>query len=523
MDKVTAVLRRGFSIKLGLAVILVALCDWLFWQQQYGVGNFGLFGPALLGALILVRPTTVKSLPGQLVTVATAIYCVAIVFNASLLSVGLFWTALTIAALLPFASRQKDGWQWFWRLVVHGFISPLRPLIDALKLKKLTKRTGPRKFGIRSAFGLLALPIIGGAVFLALFVRANPVLAELVAAVRLPALDFELVVRMIVWAIVGTMIWSVLRPWRAKLALIQPAQQQAPSFGLPSLASIQLSLWVFNGLFLMQNGMDLAFMTGLVPLPDTMTLAQYSHRGAYPLIATALLAGLFVLVMLRPSGVAASDKWARLLVIVWIAQNVVLVGSSMTRTWDYVEAYSLTQLRIAALAWMVLVGVGLMLICWRLMRAKSGGWLINANLWAVGAMLTVFCFIDMRSVAAQWNVVHALEVGGRGVELDLCYMDSLGAGALAPLMSLEQQPLPATFRQRVKSVRLGIQKTEQRQLGNGAWTWLLEQRLAVAQELEPKLPALDLGPGWRSCHGYVIPPNNGADSLRPELTPSVTP
>jgi hypothetical protein len=523
MDKVMTVLRRGFSIKLGLVVLLVVASDWLFWQQQYGVGNLGLYGLALLGALILVRPATVKSLPGILVTIATVIYCAAIVFNASFLAAGMFWTALTIAALLPFASRQKDGWQWFWRLVMHGFISPLRPLIDALKLKKLTKRQGPRKFGIRSAFGLLALPMIGGAVFLALFVRANPVLEELVASFKLPNLDFELIVRMTVWAIVATLIWSVLRPWRSKLALIQPVEHQGPSFGLPSLASIQLSLWVFNGLFLMQNGMDLAFMTGLVPLPDTMTLAQYSHRGAYPLIATALLAGLFVLVMLRPSGVAANDKWARLLVIVWIAQNVVLVGSSMLRTWDYVQAYSLTQLRIAALAWMVLVGVGLILICWRLIRAKSGSWLINANLWAVGAMLTVFCFVDMRGVAAQWNVLHAREVGGRGVQLDLCYMDSLGAGALAPLMSLEQQPLPATFRQRVKSVRLGIQKNEQRLLKNGAWTWLLEQRLAAALELEPKLPSLDLGPGWRNCLGNVIPPYNGADSTRPELTPPVTP
>ena len=35
--------------------------------------------------------------------------------------------------------------------------------------------------------------------------------------------------------------------------------------------------------------------------------------------------------------------------LLWIAQNLLLVASTMLRTLDYVEAYSLTELRIAAL------------------------------------------------------------------------------------------------------------------------------------------------------------------------------
>ena len=114
-----------------------------------------------------------------------------------------------------------------------------------------------------------------------------------------------------------------------------------------------------------------------------MTLADYAHRGAYPLIATALLAGLFVLVTLRPGSAdrrarARSACWSRS----WIAQNLLLVASTMLRTFDYIEAYSLTRLRIAALIWMGLVAVGLVLICYRLLRGKSGAWLINANMLA---------------------------------------------------------------------------------------------------------------------------------------------
>jgi Domain of unknown function (DUF4173) len=523
MDKVMTALRRGYGLKLVFVVMLVAFGDWLFWQRHFGIGNIGIYGLGMLAALLVVRPATIKSVPGFIATLATALYCSAIIFDAGPLSLLMFWTALCVAALLPFSSRLSDGWQWFWRLALHGVASLINPILEVTKLKKIAKRRGPRSMGLRSAFGLLALPVVGGAIFFALFVQANPVLEKLVAGWKLPAFDEVLVFRIIVWGIAALLVWSVLRPWRMKggnTAIGSPAALVV-SPALFSLASIQLSLWVFNGLFLMQNGMDLAFLSGVVPLPDTMTLASYAHRGAYPLIGTALLAGLFVMVILNPATRAASNKMVRALVVVWIAQNVVLVVSSMVRTWDYVEAYSLTQMRIAALAWMVIVGIGLGLICWRMLRAKSGAWLINANLWALGIMLTAFCFIDMGGMVAKWNVTHAREVGGKGAHLDLCYMGEMGAGAIGPLMSLEAKPLPLEFRQRVKSVRLQTQAEAESWMNSGGWTWQFANRLAAAKALEPSVSALDLGPQYRDCNGTIV--DSASYPATPELTPSVTP
>ena len=64
------------------------------------------------------------------------------------------------------------------------------------------------------------------------------------------------------------------------------------------LATLTLSLFTFNAIFAIQNGLDIAFLWSGAALPEGVTLAEYAHRGAYPLIATALLAGLFVLVAL---------------------------------------------------------------------------------------------------------------------------------------------------------------------------------------------------------------------------------
>ena len=50
----------------------------------------------------------------------------------------------------------------------------------------------------------------------------------------------------------------------------------------------------------MQTGLDLAYLWGGLALPDGMSHAEYAHRGAYPLVVTALLAAGFVLIAMRP-------------------------------------------------------------------------------------------------------------------------------------------------------------------------------------------------------------------------------
>lgn len=132
-----------------------------------------------------------------------------------------------------------------------------------------------------------------------------------------------------------------------------------------------------------------------------------------------------MLVFLRPG--AAQSRLVRGLVIAWVAQNVMLVASSALRTIDYVEAYGLTQLRISALIWMGLVGLGLVLICVRLVREKS----------------------------ASWNVRHAREATGdpRHPSLDLVLLRELGPAALVPLSELAARPLPPALAAEVQAAQ----------------------------------------------------------------------
>ncbi len=113
------------------------------------------------------------------------------------------------------------------------------------------------------------------------------------------------------------MVWAFLRPrlphfLRRKprlpaSAACRPAGNPASAEGrrknledvLFGKAAILRALIVFNLMFAVQTVLDAAYLWGGVALPDGMTYASYAHRGAYPLIVTALIAAGFVLAALQ--------------------------------------------------------------------------------------------------------------------------------------------------------------------------------------------------------------------------------
>ncbi|HEX8226116.1 MAG TPA: DUF4173 domain-containing protein [Allosphingosinicella sp.] len=492
--------RFSFAQKIVLATILVALADHLFFFQRAGT-TLGVFAAALLIALLAATPAIGRSAPALAAATAALLFAMVLAYDPSLLAAWLFLTATALAALLPRTAAFDDGWRWTKRLLLHSLLAPITPALDWMRLRIARRRRGRARFA--GVLPLVALPLLGTALFLALFSAANPLIADVFARVDLVAVagGFS-IVRLGFWIAVAMLVWSVLRPARVRL---DPPRVGSGDLVLPgvSAASIALSLAAFNVVFALQNGLDITFLWSGAPLPGDMTLADYAHRGAYPLIATALLAGLFVLVTLRPGSPTAASPLVRRLVYVWIAQNIVLVASTMLRTADYIEAYSLTRLRISALIWMALVAIGLILICVRLWRGKSGAWLINANLAFALVALAVCSVVDLGAVAAQWNVRHARESGGRGVRLDLCYLDRLGPSALLPLIELESRPIAPRFRERVSWTRnLIMDRLGTSQSDWHGWTLRNARRSAEAKRLiaERRLPRYSAD--IRNCDGY---------------------
>jgi hypothetical protein len=493
----------AFWLKVGLAAALVALADVLFFAHEPG-STVGLFALAWVAALVLVRRGVINDRRGRLALVAAGVFAFVMVDRPNLLTFLLFGLSLTVAALSARVRPGEPAWNWAQRLVVHWIVATFGPALDALRLSRLKRRGG--SLSALALLGRLAMPVVGGAVFLALFSIANPVISDLLGRLALPPLSPETVAHGLFWLVVAVAAWATLRPrWRRGRIGLPERKVDKPWPALTT--SITWSLVVFNAVFALQNGLDIVFLWSGASLPGDMSLADYAHRGAYPLIATALLAALFVLVALQPGSETATRPLVRRLVVLWIGQNVLLVASSMLRTLDYIDAYALTRLRIAALIWMALVAVGLGLICWRLLKGKSAHWLIDTNVAAGLAVLGVITFVDLGALASAWNVRHAREVGGRGVQIDLGYLRSLGAPALVSLVELEQRLEEPGQRDRVAAARqVVLEGVRKRQSAWRGWTWRDQRRLDKVDALSRARPLATPAPGFRDWNERLPPP-----------------
>ncbi len=430
--------RSSFWLKAGVAAGLAVLADALFFQSIPWGAVVGGFAAAWIGGLLLIRKGLARDRRAQFAVVAAGVMVAVMIERPDALSWLLFGLMLTVAAL---SARVREGeavWRWAQRLVIHGVVSLVGPILDLVRLARL-RRSRPARVSPAAVLKVLALPAAGGLIFLLLFARANPLIADVLDTARIPAPSGSTVLRLIGCGIVAVMVGTTLRPrWYRKLiALPSLGERRIPGV---NTASVTLSLLVFNALFALQNGLDVAFLWSGAPLPGEMTLADYAHRGAYPLIATALLAGLFVLVALRPGSETARRPLVRELVVLWVAQNMVLVASSLLRTADYIEGYALTRFRIVAMIWMVMVGTRPAADLLAVAEEQGRRLAHRRNVKLALVVLAVVSTVDLGAVAAAWNVRHAREIDGTGAQLDLGYLRDLGARRWCRWSSWNRRP-----------------------------------------------------------------------------------
>lgn len=468
---------------------LAALADWLFFRRAVGI-SLMIFLVALIVAAALNNPFRARGrhllLAGGLLVAAFAPLVVAL--NAISLLFALAGTAYFVVAMtwpdLDLRARLLHAGAMFvdalWRApadIHHEGRAALGDRYSAFHPRVLTA---------------WVVPLVLGGIFVVLFAAANPMIERWFDAIDLPAIlarlslariGFWLLVILLVWPFVFMRCRAWLRSWEASPPRIEAV---LPEGGVPSAlfgaAAILRSLVLFNLLFAVQSVLDALYLWGGAALPDGMTYAAYAHRGAYPLIVTALLAAFFIVVATRPGSDAERSRPIRILVFLWTAQNVQLVVSSILRLDLYVEIYSLTWWRVAAFIWMLLVAVGLVLIVARLALRRSNAWLISANLITLVVTLYACGFVNFPSVIANYNVTHSRQVNGTGSILDMYYLRSLGPQAIPAIDRFVEKttwPVPQDlvfFRQGLVTMHLDRVKDWR------AWSlrnWQLDRYLAA--------------------------------------------
>ncbi len=472
--------RFGGWKRVAAVVALVALADLLF----FAAAGVGLSAAVFLLALVTGTAALNRGQLGERTTwgamVLLAVALVPVIYGGSVSAIVIAGFAAAHLALCLARVATGDAVRDALRAIGLAFAGPVMPLIHMIRLHVARARGGWLRGG---RFGRLSLaawlvPLVLGTLFVLLFREANPMieawLADLSPGSLLREIDFG---RVLLWGFCGMVAWPFVhaRLFRGRAAW-RAGKVRGAIFGAmamrPTGAALQLetsmfgpsvilrSLVLFNLLFGVQTVLDLAYLWGGAALPDGMSYAEYAHRGAYPLILTALLAAAYVVVAMRPGSASAQSPAIRIAVYLWVAQNVLLAVSSILRLELYVEAYALTYLRVAAFVWMGLVAAGLVLIVARIVFDLSTGWLVGANLAALVLTLYVCGFVNFPSVIANYNVDHSREVSGEGRPLDLGYLESLGPEALPALERFDAATSIATVsdgrQSRITGVRIRL-------------------------------------------------------------------
>jgi hypothetical protein len=399
----------------GLAILaVVVLADVLFWSHKVGV-SAALFAVAVFA--VAMRHGKVRRWQRPAVLLVAA--ALPVVDHLQALSLGFLAIGL-VAALVwahhpeaPLTALLKSSAQFVTRLPAH-WVACMTPR----RLLAWRESVGASGFSFPRLVQNWAFPAGGGLVLAALLMEANPVLSGLL---RLDVPLWDMLLRSAFWLGIAIAIAPFLVP--PALATFAPLERTGgPRLGLHE-GSVLRALMVFNLLIGIQSITDLSILLFGAELPPGLTFAEYAHRGAYPLLAAAILAGGFALAA-RPF--LAGHWLVRPLLLIWITQNMVLCAAAALRLDLYVAAFSLTYLRLYAFIWIGLVAAWLGLLFSQVFLARTNSWLVLRGAGLGLATLYVCSLINVAEIIASHNLKRS--------DPDLSYLCGLGPMATAPIL-----------------------------------------------------------------------------------------
>lgn len=179
--------------------------------------------------------------------------------------------------------------------------------------------------------------------------------------------------------------------------------QRRPADGETGLRSLQwlLVLAGVNLVFLLTNTLDAIYLWVRQSPPEGVATTDYLYGGVYGLVFVTLLAGGLLAILFNRQGGYRYRRALRWLGVLWIAQNVFLIGGVGFRLWLHVERFCLTPRRVELAFFLLLVLAGFVLLLIYVLRDKSLRWLIGSNLLALLVLFFSVQFVDINGMCVQ--------------------------------------------------------------------------------------------------------------------------
>jgi hypothetical protein len=511
--------RRSYAFVVFSTIAIVSAADFLLYNHTLG-WTAAAVAALMFAAIALRNARFLRTTGGQVFAVLMVGLLVALVEQPTWLNIAYALLCLAALAIINSSGWEPDFWPWIGRIGRWLGVGWAQVFLDNGLVVRFLLRRGVSP---RTARGIAAwiVPGLLASVFVAIFAIGNPILAQWLSTTadwigrtlsHLP--DLISLSRFTFWLGFATLGWMLQRgrvrprgrhtakgsteagdetvgePWRALIDTRPPHLYIPPAF-------VVRCLLLFNVVFALENVLDLRYLFDPSKLPPGTSYTEYVHRGAYPLIAAAILAGAFVLFTFRPHSETERSRACRGLVYGWIGQTILLTLTASWRLVVYVKLYELTRLRIASAIWFGLVSLGLSFIVWRIVRQRSNAWLVNINALTALAVLYPCCFLNFDGYIADFNARHCAESGGPGIGLDIEYLYHLGTPALPALDRMTDRIALEPRRQLARRLSEDLHRQLACELEDWhSWTWRRQRSERAAEEVaaeksgSPRTPRL---------------------------------
>ncbi len=429
------------------------LYGYLFYDQSAGI-NFLLFNVALLGALfalypvLLQRRTMVAMAAGCLLTALNVVWhptWPAILMNlVSLLGLAGLSAHPESSLVVAWVNGGYSLIASFWKNTIGRMI--LRPT-SASDSPQVTSRT-PAAAGITAGRVVSQFaPLLIVALFFLLYTQASPAFSALFNQL---SLDFISVWWVIFTLFGGYLLLTFFYPTTIRplvnfdLATANELTRQRRThpygFNPVGLRYEYRTAWrafvLLNALLFVFNAVDIAYL-GTGRLPAGVTYKEFLHQGVSALIISVVLAIAIVMYFLRGGLNFLSNKQhLKYTVYGWIAQNAVLVGTTVVKNTEYIERFGLTHRRIGVYVYLLLTLIGLATTWIKVRDIKSNWFLLRRNAWAFYVVLVVYSMVNWGHVITHHSLARLEEHPPH-----MIYLLSLSDVSLDLLASVQNNPV----------------------------------------------------------------------------------
>ncbi|MDP2386428.1 MAG: DUF4173 domain-containing protein [Bacteroidota bacterium] len=416
------------------------LYSYLFYKQLAGI-NFFIFSILIAFAYAILNKDVLKNKMWLLVAGLSVTTSFFIMWHNSNLAI---WANLCSLMLLSGYSLSKNS-----SVLLNGFYSIYsiggsyvfiilntikRSQNKEQKEKDLTE-TGK---GIKFLIGAIVFILILS--FFFIYKSANPLFEKYTEKINLDFISgrwilFTLGGFLMIYGLLKQQRINMLDEWESKLAVqLTDTGKVSKKF---EKTSGTLLFMMLNLMLVFINALDIIFLYAGDKLPEGITHSQFVHNGVGMLILSIVLGVSVILYIFRNAlHFDAGNKVIKLLISLWILQNIFMIVSASVRNYMYVLDYSLTYKRIGVFVYLALTVIGLLTVLAKIHYKKSNWYLVRSNAFCGVLFLCFSSFINWDKVVCEFNITCKTE---KLQELDKKYLLGLSDESIPYLQSLKNQ------------------------------------------------------------------------------------